>query len=270
MTRCSGTLLFAMSLVFVLAACDDSDNGDLLCEPACETAQCEICVDGQCVSTCAQDQVCVEAICINLTDDCDPACDTTNCEVCVEGQCVSGCSAEQVCDEGACVSASPAMNRVDTPPQLGSSDGFPGEAFLVEGAEIHLVHDGELFYVYMTANVDGWISVGFNSQGGGMNGANMIIGYLDNGAPAYRNDVAVGRSHSEINAPAVVDFVFSVDSGTTTMAFSYPLSFPPDEGFALDGLSPGETYTMIVALHNSSHDISSVHSISGSVDFTVY
>ena len=162
----------------------------------------------------------------------------------------------------------PAMARVATAPQLdGSGEGFTAEPLLVAGTEIYLAHDGDLLYVHMEADVEGWISVGFNSQGGGMNGANMILGYLDNGSPAYRDDVGQGNRHSEISSPAVVDFHFSVDNGTTTMAFSYPLVFPDDEGFNLEGLTPGENYTMIVAVNNSSYNISSAHSTRGSTDF---
>ncbi len=164
----------------------------------------------------------------------------------------------------------PAMARVDAAPQLdGSGEGFTGEPFLVAGTEIYLVHDGELLYVHMEAEVEGWMSVGFNSRGGGMDGANMILGYLDNGSPAYRDDVGQGRRHSEIGSPAVVDFNFRVDNGKSIMAFSYPLNFPGGEGFNLEGLSPGETYSMIVAVNNSSYNIDGSHSARGSVNFSV-
>ncbi len=164
----------------------------------------------------------------------------------------------------------PAMAAVDTAPQLdGSGEGFVSAPFQSAGADIYLAHDGEMFYVHLEAEVEGWVSVGFNTQGGGMDAANMILGYLDNDTPAYRDDVGEGRSHSEISSPAVGDFYFSNEDGLTVMAFSYPLAFPEGEGYAMDELVTGETYTMIVGTQNSSHDISSPHSSRGSVNFTV-
>lgn len=176
---------------------------------------------------------------------------------------------EEVDDEEAGI-GEPVMAAVDTPPQLdGSGEGFISAPFQIAGADAYLAHDGKILYVQLEAEVEGWVSVGFNAQGGGMDGANMILGYLDDGTPAYRDDVGEGRRHSEISTPAVADFYFSNEGGLTVMAFSYPLEFPEDEGYALDGLVTGETYTMIVGVHNSSHDISSPHSSRGSVNFLV-
>jgi len=164
----------------------------------------------------------------------------------------------------------PIMASVEVPPQSdGSGEGFAAEPFNVAGADIYLAHDGNLLYVHIEAEAEGWIAVGFNTQGGGMDGANMILGYMDNGTPAYRDDVGQGRRHSEIGSPSVEEFNFSNEDGLTVMAFSYPLVFPDGEGYALEELIAGETYTMIVAVHNSSYDISSPHSSRGSVNFTV-
>ena len=177
--------------------------------------------------------------------------------------------AEEAIDEEAEISE-PVMVAVDMPPQLdGSGEGFGSVPFQAAGADIYLAHDGEMLYVHLEAEVEGWVSVGFNTQGGGMDGANMILGYLDDGTPAYRDDAGQGRSHSEISSPAVGDFYFSNEGGPTVMAFSYPLAFPEGQGYALDELVVGETYTMIVGTQNSSHDISSPHSSRGSVNFTV-
>lgn len=166
--------------------------------------------------------------------------------------------------------AEPMMAAVEEPLTVdGSGDGFISGPFQAAGAEIYLAHDGEYLYVHMEAEVDGWMAVGFNAAGGGMNGANMILGYLDEGAPAYRDDVGQGHRHSEIGSPMVGEFYFSNNDGNTVMTFSYPLAFPDGEGYNLDRLTPGEAYTMIVALHNSSYNISGQHSTRGSIDFTV-
>lgn len=163
----------------------------------------------------------------------------------------------------------PLMGKVEAPLSVdGSSSGYPADPLATSGAVIYLAHDGSNIYVYMEAEVEGYLAVGLNDRGV-MNGANMILGYLDGAAPAYRNDLGQGRSHGEVAVPAVGEFYFSRSAGKTVMEFSYPLTFPAGQGFNLDQLTPGESYSLIVATHRSSDDLSSNHTSRGSIDFTV-
>lgn len=101
-----------------------------------------------------------------------------------------------------------------------------------------------------------------------MDRANMIIGYLDEEVPAFRDDVGRGRNHVEADTIAV-EFYLSHADGTVVMEFSYPLTFPDGVGYNLDGLVPGETYTMIVSSNINSNVVTQQHTSRGSVDFTV-
>lgn len=163
----------------------------------------------------------------------------------------------------------PLMAKVDAPISVdGSNSGYPAEALEIAGAVIYLAHDGSNIYVYIEAEVEGYLAVGLNDRGV-MNGANMIFGYLDGTTPASRNDLGKARTHDEVAVPAVGDFFLGRSEGKTVMEFSYPLTFPEGQGYNLTQLSPGETYSLIVATHRDSDNLSSAHTSRGSVDFMV-
>ena len=164
----------------------------------------------------------------------------------------------------------PAMGRVEMAlPVDGGDAGYPERPVEVIGAQIHLAHDGEYLYVHLEADVNGWIAVGFNARGGGMDGANMLIGYFDEDIPSIRNDVGRGRAHAEANTTGVRDFILLRENGTRILEFSYPLRFPDDDAFHLEELIPKEMYTLIVAYNDGSDDIGRKHSRFATIDFVV-
>ena len=163
----------------------------------------------------------------------------------------------------------PLMGKVDAAINVdGTHNGYPADALEISGAVIYLAHDGTNIYVYMEAEVEGYLAVGLNNRGV-MNGANMIFGYLDGTTPAFRNDLGSARTHNEVAVPAVGDFFLSRSGGKTVMEFSYPLTFPAGQGYNLEQLSPGETYSLIIAIHRSSDDLTATHTARGSIDFMV-
>lgn len=163
----------------------------------------------------------------------------------------------------------PLMGKVDAALSVdGTNSGYPAEALEVAGATIYLAHDGNNLYVYMEAEVEGYLAVGLNNQGV-MNGANMIFGYLEGTTPAFRNDLGKARTHDEVAVPAVIDFFMSRSGGKTVMEFSYPLTFSAGQGYNLEQLKPGETYSLIVATHRSSDEVTATHTGRGSIEFVV-
>jgi hypothetical protein len=163
----------------------------------------------------------------------------------------------------------PLMGQSEGPISIdGSNAGYPSAGFQVLDADIYLAYDDSNIYVYLEAEGEGWVSVGFNSSGGGMNGANMIIGYLDGDTAAIRDDVGQGRSHSEASSSVVKEYFFAQENGMVIMEFSYPLNFQDGEGYNLSGLEPGETYSLIFAANSSSNNVNQ-HDRRGSIDFTV-
>ena len=164
----------------------------------------------------------------------------------------------------------PLMGRVEEPLAVdGSIDGYPAEPVEVVGADVHMAHDGNQLYVHMEVEGSGWLAVGFVGRGGAMDGANMVLGYMDEETPAFRDDVGRGLSHSEAGVTAVEEFFLSHEDGVVILEFSYPLVFPDGEGYEIEELLPGEIYTLIAALHSTSNNIDQRHSARGSIDFTV-
>lgn len=180
---------------------------------------------------------------------------------------LAGCenASDGVPDEGL-----PVMGRVDQSLSVdGSSAEYPAAPAQVLGSDIHMAHEGNYFYIHIQMEAGGWVAVGLNNRGGGMDGSNMIIGFIEEGTPVFRDDVGRGRNHSEANTTAVDDFFFSYEDGTVIMEFSYPLMFPDGEGYNIAELTPGETYTLIVARHSTSSDASRQHTDRGAINFTV-
>ncbi len=163
------------------------------------------------------------------------------------------------------------MGRVEEPLNMdGSSEGYPSDPIESAGALIYLAYNDDFIYVLMEAEAEGWLSVGFNQSGSGMNGANMVLGYLtEEGEPAFRDDVGRGHAHSEAETTAVVQPYFDRSNSATVLEFAYPLSFPADQGYNVEEIVPGESYSLIVGLHSSSDNIDSKHSTRGMVDFQV-
>ena len=164
----------------------------------------------------------------------------------------------------------PLMGAVTAPLQIdGSAEGYPAPPLETLGAVIHLAHDGQYLYLHLETEGEGWVAVGFNRPGGGMNGANMIIGYLNQGMPALREDIGRGRNHSEASVSAVREHYLIYENGRINLEFSYPLDFPEGEDYSLGGLEQGETYELIYATHSSSGEISRQHTGRSSISFSV-
>ncbi len=162
------------------------------------------------------------------------------------------------------------IGRVDQPlPIDGANEGYPTGPVELAGSLIYLAHDDDYVYVYAEAEGEGWLAVGFNESGSGMDGSNMILGYYDNGNPAYRDDVGVGNTHSEAEDTAVNEFYFNRTEGETIMEFSYPMAFPDEEGYNIEQILPGESYSLIVSVHESSDDIDTRHTNFGMTVFEI-
>ncbi len=154
----------------------------------------------------------------------------------------------------------------------GSKEDYPGESITVAGSmEVLMAHDGSSLYLYARSETDGWVALGFNSQGGGMDGANILIGYLhENDSPAVRNDLGQGHSHSE-TTNGVEEYHIERGNGEIIMELAYPLDFPTEAGFNLEGLNPGQetVYTLIAAFNTNSHDPNRQHSRFDMESFTL-
>ncbi len=156
-------------------------------------------------------------------------------------------------------------------PVNGAREGYPGEPLTVAGMEVFMAHDGSNLYLYSRSEAEGWISLGFNRQGAGMDGANILIGYFEeDGSQVVRNDLGEGNTHAE-TTDGVLEYHLQRENGGIILELAYPLDFPDEAGFNLPGLLSGEeeVYTLIAAYHANSHDPNQQHSRFGSDDFTL-
>ncbi len=150
----------------------------------------------------------------------------------------------------------------------GIDNGYPATALTVGKGSVKMAVWQDRVFVLASMKGSGWIAVAFNKQGKGMDGANMIIGYLDAaGKAAVRNDLGKGWSHSAAAKQVVIEHAIVQADGITYFEFSYPLSFA--EGFALKGLEEGSTYSLVLAVNEKSFSIGSKHTGAAKADFSL-
>jgi hypothetical protein len=150
----------------------------------------------------------------------------------------------------------------------GIAEGYPEQSMQVGKAEVKVAVWEDRIYVHVKATGNGWIAIGFNKLGKGMDGSNLIIGYLDSsGKAAVRNDIGKGWSHSAAIKQGVIEFGVKSEGGSTLLEFSYPLVF--EKGYGLNGLEKGLAFTLIVAANDRSFSLTSKHSWRATVDLTL-
>jgi len=104
---------------------------------------------------------------------------------------------------------------------------------------------GDKIDCVVRSSTKGWLAVGFNGSKA-MNGANIIIGYVDkDGIVKIEDDVAKGHSHKADKVQNVENKFGSEQHGVTELRFTIPLNSGDEEDFVL---IPGQTYYVILAL----------------------
>jgi len=102
--------------------------------------------------------------------------------------------------------------------------------------------------IELTGPTTGWVAVGFDPEQM-MQGANLIIGYVESGTPSLRDDwgVALTSHASDVSLGGSDDVTVdggSESGGETTIEFTIPL----DSGDDYDNpMEPGSTYPVILA-----------------------
>ena len=113
---------------------------------------------------------------------------------------------------------------------------------LVKGAEAEIT---------VSADVQGWVAVGFNPSNK-MKDANMLIGYVKDGVAHARDDFGTGTgSHADDEKVggknSIISFRGSEAGGKTTMTFVVPV----DSGDSKDSPLVSGKHTVILAASNS-------------------
>lgn len=162
----------------------------------------------------------------------------------------------------------PSIARVsELPPMEADKEAYQTEPLRAAGVEVYMVHDGETLQVLATVAASGWVSVGFNERGSGMDGANLILGTVTDGTPLVRNDLGRGRTHSEATNQGIIDSEVVLQEGQISLEFRYPLVFPA--GFRLTELRSNTVHSLLVAYHSESSDLNSMHSQRAALDFRI-
>lgn len=158
----------------------------------------------------------------------------------------------------------------------GSADGLiqPGEyAHQVDarGVQLYWSNDATYLYMAMEGETTGWIAVGIEPTQG-MKDADFIFGYVENGQAQLWD--AFGTAPTGPNHPPdedlggtndIVAFAGAEAGGMTRFEFQIPLN----SGDAYDKvLTPGNTYTIIVAMGNAD-DYNGYHSMAARSELTL-
>jgi hypothetical protein len=150
----------------------------------------------------------------------------------------------------------------------GIDTDYPQASVMVGKASIRMAVWQDKIFVHAKMKGAGWIAIAFNKQGAGMDGANMIIGYLDAaGKGAARNDLGKGWSHAAATKQDISEFVFLKAGEESVLEFAYPLVFSP--GFSIKGLDAGGTYSLLISGNENSYSISSKHTWRAKADFSL-
>ncbi|MDZ7794579.1 MAG: DOMON domain-containing protein [Spirochaetia bacterium] len=149
----------------------------------------------------------------------------------------------------------------DTSSEQNSTSEQPQNSTSVSAEGINLNWDieGDKATFTLEAPTTGWVAVGFNPTRM-MQDANLIIGYVENGEAAVRDDFGnYYTSHdSDLNmggSDDVADFHGTESEGTTSLTFTIPL----DSGDEYDQpLTPGEELDLILA-YGDTDDFDTIH-----------
>lgn len=133
------------------------------------------------------------------------------------------------------------------------------------GIKLQWKVEGSNLDVILSAPTTGWVAVGFDPSNR-MQGANIILGKVDNGIPEVRDDFgSAPTDHTDDDSQdATINGGAEVD-GITTIRFSIPLD---SEDSNDKPLVEGESYKVILS-YGSNDDFDQKHSTRTSVTITL-
>jgi len=129
------------------------------------------------------------------------------------------------------------------------------------GITVSWEHNGTYMYVALVSPGTGWVGVGFGPKLVGMDGANIIIGYVDGGGVlTLVDEIGVGHGHySDVNRGGrdnIIRKAGSEKEGKTIVEFVFPLNSGDLTDHAFE---PGNTYGFFVGYQASRDDLTSYH-----------
>jgi hypothetical protein len=129
------------------------------------------------------------------------------------------------------------------------------------GIDVHWEHNGSHLRVGLFSPGSGWLSIGFGPRGVGMDGANIVIGYVDEGGSLVVLDaVGIGWNHFPDGEKGGEDDILeasgSLHDGRVILEFVFPLA----SGAGLDhSFRANKTYGFFLAYHETAGDTFTIH-----------
>jgi hypothetical protein len=134
----------------------------------------------------------------------------------------------------------------------------------IAGVEVYWANDATYLRVGLAAPGSGFVAIGFDPVRQ-MEGANFILGYVENGKGYFRDDFGTeSTAHmADVDRGGVENIVSAAGAewaDQTILEFIIPL----DSGDAMDKrLVPGNTYTVLLAYHDLMDGFTTRHSRRG-------
>ncbi|MFQ5820315.1 MAG: DOMON domain-containing protein [Candidatus Heimdallarchaeota archaeon] len=130
------------------------------------------------------------------------------------------------------------------------------------GMSIYWEHDGENLHIGLVSPGTGWVGLGLGPQGTGMDGANIIIGYVNDatGVVVLSDSIGEGWLHTSDSNRGGLDNIVEKAGTQSTEGTIIEFIFPLSSGDVFDhNFEIGGTYGFFVAYHESSDDFASYH-----------
>jgi hypothetical protein len=142
------------------------------------------------------------------------------------------------------------------------SDGYKTAASA--GIVLKWKVSGDRLDCLVRGSTKGWIAAGFNSADS-MNGARLIIGYVDEKGIHIRADQGKGHSHKAMIVQDITGAFGNEKHGLTEIGFSIPLDPGTKDGFVL---VPGRKIQVLLAM-GKSNNFNAIHVKKTSVVITL-
>lgn len=128
------------------------------------------------------------------------------------------------------------------------------------GIDVYWEHNGSHIKIGLDSPGSGWISIGFGPRGIGMDGANIVLGYVDEEGLVILDEVGIGRNHfpdgERGGRDDISDASGSMEGERTILEFVFPLS----SGDQLDhSFKSNKTYGFFLGYHATAKDSSAYH-----------
>ena len=131
------------------------------------------------------------------------------------------------------------------------------------GLSVYWEQDGNNILVGLTSKGTGWVSIGFGPKNTGMDGSNIIMGFVDDssGVLTISDELGVGYEHysdeSRGGKDNIVTKAGTQDKGITTIEFVIPLNSVDVNDQVMQ---IGETYGFFLGYHKTADDLKTYHS----------